>query len=97
MVQCSTIRKEEHWKQLVHVWLTFEAQQQYADLGKLKNTNWLAAIGLWTAHACSATWDPAITNNTQYQIDFMKWWTALQPEWHISGEGKILSEKVDRD
>ncbi|PPQ80644.1 hypothetical protein CVT25_001652 [Psilocybe cyanescens] len=97
MVQRGTIGKEERWKELVHVWSTFEAQQQYADLGKLKNTNRPAAIGAWIARARSATWDPAIIDIGQYQIDFMKWWTALQPEWRISGDGKILFEKVDGD
>ncbi|PPQ78862.1 hypothetical protein CVT25_002428 [Psilocybe cyanescens] len=97
MVQRGAIGKEERWKELVHVWSMFEAQQQYADLGKLKNTNRPAAISAWIARARSATWDPAITDIAQYQIDFMKWWTALQPEWRISGNGKILFDKVDGD
>lgn len=76
------------WHGLLKTWSDFEIQAWFTEQGKLGATHRPTYISDWIQCRHSVTWCPDI-NVLQFERNFDKWWTSLQPSWCLSSMGII--------
>lgn len=87
------------WRKLVRAWVAFEIKEAYGcDIaGKLKARNRPTFLKDWIQRAHSTTWRPPTSDMTTIEEDFRKWWTSLQPGWHVHDNGQLDMTRIDGD
>ncbi len=87
---------DKRWVELVQVWISFEQNESYLEVGKLSSKNRPAVVGQWIARARSSTWRPNISDLCAFEDQFRQWWLNIQPPWRVS-DGMLLKDSVDGD
>jgi len=90
------LKLDKHWVELVQVWISFEQNESYLEVGKLSSKNRPAVVGQWIARARSSTWRPNISDLCAFEDQFRQWWLNIQPPWRVS-DGMLLKDSVDGD
>ena len=83
--------------ELLRVWKDFEEKEGYQENGFLCGTGQPKCIGLWIGVAHSTTWCPVLPKILEFEKEFHHWWISLQPDWRVSEEGEIISERLVGD
>ncbi|KAF9553007.1 hypothetical protein CPC08DRAFT_767853 [Agrocybe pediades] len=76
-------------------WVTFEEKEKYLGRGTLKADHCSACVGNWIGRRHSPVWRPKLGSLSKFEKSYMKWWAGLQPEWHLTADGKVKHGAVD--